>query len=79
MIPLYGFLEGDTMGLLMLAREAESVAQLADRLQKSASLRVATRARVRLLYRGREIDPRMTVLQAGFEPLERFDVVSVPP
>jgi hypothetical protein len=43
MIPLYGFLEGDTIGLLVLADEEETLASLADKLQSAASVRVDRR------------------------------------
>jgi hypothetical protein len=36
MIPLYGFLEGDTIGLLILAEEGDTIAALAQKLQDSA-------------------------------------------
>jgi hypothetical protein len=74
MIPLYGFLEGDTLGILLLAEETETVAELATKLQQSSRLRVAYRAEVVLVYRGRVVDPRLTVGQAQFEALERVDV-----
>jgi len=62
-VPLYGFLQGDTVGLLILADEGDTLEALAQKLQAAASLRVAAR------------DP-VTVAQAGFEALDRFDVLS---
>jgi hypothetical protein len=76
MIPLYGFLEGDTIGLLMLAQEGETVGELALRLQMSASVRVATREHVALIYKGNRIPPELTVARAGLEALDRFDVIA---
>ena len=75
-IPLYGFLEGDTLGLLMLAEEGETVLQLARKLQDAASLRVARIVKIDLVYNGKAIDPGLTVAQAGFQELDRFDVIS---
>jgi hypothetical protein len=75
-IPLYGFLEGDTLGLLMLAEEGETVLQLARKLQEAASLRVARTDKIDLVYNGKAIDPGITVAQAGFQELDRFDVIS---
>jgi hypothetical protein len=75
-IPLYGFLEGDTLGLLMLAEEGETVLQLARKLQEAASLRVARIDKIDLVYNGKAIDPAITVAQAGFQELDRFDVIS---
>ena len=75
MIPLYGFLEGDTIGLLVFAEEGDTMADLARKLQKSASIRVATRERVRVLFRGRLLEPSLPLRDAGLEALDRFDVV----
>lgn len=75
-IPLYGFLQGDTVGLLILAEEAETLQALARKLQEAASLRVAARAQVRVVYNDKTMDPAMTVAQAGLQALDRFDVRS---
>jgi hypothetical protein len=74
-IPLYGFLRGDTIGLLILARGDETIAALADRLQASAAVRVPRRERVAVVFKDRQLDPRLTVAAAGLTPLDRFDVV----
>lgn len=74
-IPLYGFLEGDTLGLLVLAEEGETLLELARKLQDAASIRVARNDKIGLVYNGKAIDPRLTVAQAGFEALDRFDVI----
>ena len=75
MIPLYGFLEGDTIGLLILADEGDTAAALAQKLQVSAQVRLKPKTRVVLLHNGRSVDPQMTVAQARMEALDRFDVV----
>ncbi len=75
-IPLYGFLQGDTVGLLILAEEAESVQTLAQKLQDAASLRVRGNSHFHLVYNENVIDPALTVAQAGLQPLDRFDVIS---
>jgi hypothetical protein len=74
-IPLYGFLEGDTLGLLMLAEEGETVLQLARKLQDAANIRVSHSDKVDFFYDGKSIDPGLTVAQAGLQPLDRFDVI----
>lgn len=74
-IPLYGFLEGDTLGLLILAEEGETVLQLARKLQDAANIRVARGENVDFLYDGKTIDPVLTVAQAGLQALDRFDVI----
>jgi hypothetical protein len=79
MIPLYGFLEGDTIGLLVLAEEDDSIAEIARKLQSAARLRAAIDGPVTVLYQGQPIDPSSTVAEAGLEPLARVDVRSARP
>jgi hypothetical protein len=74
MIPLYGFLEGDTIGLLVLAEGDDSIAEIARKLQTAARLRAAIDGPVTVLYEGKRIDPGLTVSDAGMTPLARFDV-----
>ena len=75
-IPLYGFLQGDTVGLLILADEGDTLQSLARKLQDAASLRVAARDPVRVVYKDKTMDPTMTVAQARLQALDRFDVLS---
>ena len=75
-VPLYGFLQGDTVGLLILADDGETLEALARKLQAAASLRVARREQVRVVYNDKTMDLTMTVAQAGFQALDRFDVLS---
>jgi hypothetical protein len=74
MIPLYGFLEGDTIGLLVLAEGEDSIAEIARKLQTAARLRAAIDGPVTVLYQGKRVDPALTVSDAGLQPLARFDV-----
>ncbi len=74
-IPLYGFLEGDTIGLLIVAEENETVQDLAQKLQDGASIRVAPQEKVQVIYKEKVLDPTLTLVQAGLEALERFDVI----
>ena len=74
-IPLYGFLEGDTLGLLVVAEEGETVLELARKLQDAASIRVARNDKIDLVYNGKAIDPGLTIGQAGLQALDRFDVI----
>jgi hypothetical protein len=75
MIPLYGFVRGDTLGLLILADENGTVAQLAENMQQAARVRVAKRARVKVLHRDRVLDPILTLRSLGIEMLDRVDLV----
>ena len=75
MLPLYGFLQGDVLGLVILAEEHETVQQLAEKLRQAARVRVPTRGAARLWYKGQRRAPDQSLSQIGIEPLERFDVV----
>jgi hypothetical protein len=75
-IPLYGFLQGDTVGLLILAEETESVQTLALKLQDAASLRVRGNSHFQVVFNEKVINPVLTVAQAGLQALDRFDVIS---
>ena len=74
MLPLYGFLEGDALGLVILAEADETVLTLAERLRDAATVRVPRRGTACVWRKGQLVDPELTLAQAGFEPLERFDV-----
>ncbi len=74
MIPVYGFLEGDTMGLLVLLDEADTVADAIAKLQEAADVRVAPPAQATLIHRDRALAPGVAIGLAGIEPLDRIDV-----
>jgi hypothetical protein len=73
-LPLYGFREGDAIGVLIVADEQQTVASLAQELQEAASIRVAPTERVKLVHRDRVLDRNITLSQAGLAALDRFDV-----
>jgi hypothetical protein len=75
-IPLYGFLEGDTVGLLVLASEEDSIEELGRRLSASASVRVRPKRDLVVLHDGRVLPNGWTVRDAGLTALDRIDVVS---
>lgn len=74
MIPLYGFLEGDTLGVVVLASPTDTIGEVAKSVQRSARVRVAPRANLRLQYDGATLDPGQTVADAGLTALDRVDV-----
>jgi hypothetical protein len=75
LVPLYGFVAGDTLGVLVLVHDHETVRDLADRLQQAAAVRVAPRSRYRVLVRGKRLELQATVAQAGLTALDRVDLV----
>jgi hypothetical protein len=74
-IPLYVFVRGDTLGLVVLAPVEESVSQLALRLARAAAPRVALRGALRVLHRGRVLHGELSIAQAGIAPLDRVDLL----
>jgi hypothetical protein len=78
MMPLYAFVQGDTLGLLVLAREEATVAELAEELQSLAQVRVPRRASVAVVHGGRQLPPNATVSECQMQPLDRVDLVEVP-
>jgi hypothetical protein len=76
MIPLYGFLQGDVLGLLILAEDGDTMAELATKLSQSARIRVApTSEPLSVVVAGKSVPSKLTVKQAGLTALDRFDVV----
>lgn len=79
MIPLYGFLQGDTMGILLLADEGDTAGTLAQKLVAAAGVRVRPASELRVLFRGHPLPAGVTVERAGIEALDRIDVVRIEP
>ena len=75
LVPLYGFLAGDTLGLVVLVHDDERGHAIAEKLQLAACVRVAPRANAQVYFRGQRLDPELTVSEAGLAPLDRVDVV----
>lgn len=77
-IPLYAFVRGDTLGLVVLAGEAESVDDLAQRLARAAAPRVVLAGRLRVSHRGKLLEGQLTLLEAGINALDRVDLLTEP-
>lgn len=74
-IPLYAFVHGDTLGLVVLAPDDESVDELAARLARAAAPRVELTGRLRVLHRGKALSGEHTLSEAGVRALDRVDLV----
>ena len=74
LVPIYGFLEGDSMGLLVLAHDDMTVADVIAMLRSSARVRTAWDGEAIAMFRERRLDPWMTVAEAGVGALDRIDV-----
>ena len=75
-IPLYVFVRGDTLGLVVLAGEAESVDDLAQRLARAAAPRVTLDGKLRVLHRGKLLEGQLTLSEAGINALDRVDLLT---
>jgi hypothetical protein len=57
LVPLYGFLKGDTIGLVVLVHDDQPVSEIGASLQQAASVRVPPAARVSIVHNGRVLNP----------------------
>jgi hypothetical protein len=73
-LPLYGFVEGDTLGVLILADKDESVESVARKLRDAVTLRVDASDDREIVYQGIVLDPLMTLDQAQIAPFQRLDL-----
>jgi hypothetical protein len=75
MFPVYGFLEGDTLGILLFAYEDETVASLTNKLQMSARPRVPEKKKPALLFNGKVLLEDLLIANTPIKALDRIDVV----
>jgi hypothetical protein len=74
-MPVYGFAEGDTMGVVVLVRPDDTASELAQQLREAVAVRVAPRGEARVMLNGQLVDPRATLRGEGVGPLDRVDLV----
>jgi hypothetical protein len=60
---------------LVLVQDEDKVSEISACLQQAAASRVTPRAGGRVLFKGRTLDPRLTVAEAGLVALDRVDVI----
>jgi hypothetical protein len=75
LVPLNGFVRGDTLGVLVLVHDHDTVEAAIRCLTQAASVRVAPFARARLYRSGEPLDPMLTIAEAGLTALDRVDLV----
>jgi hypothetical protein len=75
LVPLYGFLKGDTIGLLVLVHDTDTVAEISRKLQQAAAVRVPPKPGGSVYHGGHRLAPELTVAEAGLSALERVDVI----
>lgn len=76
MIPIYGFLAADTIGLLIMAYPTDTMQDLINKVQKSASIRVKPQLEMNLIYNHQIRALHSTVQEINMQPLEHFFVVN---
>lgn len=72
--PLYGFVAGDVLGLVVLVRPEETVAELARKLLEAAVVRVGNVDVADVWFRGAKLDPRHCIGETALAALDRVDV-----
>lgn len=77
LVPLYGFLRGDVLGLVVLVHDDEPVSRIAETLVEAAACRIEP-GPAGVYFRGQKLDPAMSVRDAGLTALDRVDVVPEP-
>jgi hypothetical protein len=75
LIPVYGFVTGDTLGVLVLVQDRDTIATLCTTLAQATAMRVAPGKDMRLRKDGVLLDPELTLAEARVAPLTRVDLV----
>jgi hypothetical protein len=75
LVPLNGFVRGDTLGVLVLVHDHDTVAGAIACLSQAASVRVAPFPRATLYWKGEPLDPALTIAAVGLSALDRVDLL----
>ena len=75
LLPLYSFVRGDTLGVLVLVQDSCRVRELGEVAQQVSSVRVAVTGVARVVFRNVTLDPDAILADVGLEPLDRIDVI----
>lgn len=75
LMPVYGFMQGDSLGLLILAHDTDRVSHVIEVIRKSSAIRVQPSGNLKLRHGGRTLENHLTLKEAGVELLDRVDVV----
>ena len=74
-MPLYGFVQGDTMGVVVLGRLDATVAQLGADLLRAVGVRIGRQGTYQLRAGERRLDPDATLRSEALDSLDRIDLV----
>jgi hypothetical protein len=76
LVPLYAFVKGDTLGIVVLVQDDDTIARVAAVIADSAAMRVAPGgSEMSVRANGKTLDPLATVSASGLGALDRVDLV----
>jgi len=78
-LPLYAFVQGDTMGVVVLGRLEGTIAELGDNLLRAVGVRVGRRGPYQLFAGERRLEPAALLRAQAMSPLDRVDLVWTAP
>jgi hypothetical protein len=79
LIPVYGFLQGDALGLVVLMRDDETADDFANKLMQAAEMRVPPFSNRAVYFNGQRLEAQAILAKVGVTPLDRLDVLVVDP
>jgi hypothetical protein len=74
-MPLYGFVQGDTLGIVVLGRLDGTVRDLGENLLRATSVRVKRRGTFAIMCGDRRLEPAAPLHTLGMQPLDRVDLL----
>jgi len=73
-LPLYGFVQGDTLGVIVLGRLEGTVRDLGENLLRATGVRVKPRGPFRIMSGEQSLDLAAPLRSIGMQPLDRIDL-----
>jgi len=73
-IPLFAFIRGDSLGLVVLVDARHTIREVAVIAQRAAAMRVRPSSTAVVRKNGVALDASLTVEAVGLQPLDRIDV-----
>src|SRR4051812_14327414 len=61
LVPLYAFVKGDTLGIVALVQDSDTIARLASIIADAASTRIVPRAEMVVRANGKRLEPFLTI------------------
>ena len=74
-LPLYGFVQGDTMGVVVLGKLDDTIAELGANLLRAVGVRIGRQGPYQLRAGSRWLDSAATLRSQAMELLDRIDLV----